>query len=70
MVDDECGGGAALVVLRQHGVVLVGGEGPVDRVAPREHWRGLAAAPDLPEGRPVHAHRLRASLALVDGRSH
>ena len=70
VVDDEGGGGPALVLVPQHREVLVGAELPVHGVEPLEGWGRLAAAADLPEGGPVHPHRLGASLALVDGRRH
>ena len=70
MVYDEGGGGAALVLVGQHGVVLVGGEDAVHRVAPGEHWRGLTPTPDLPERGPVHSDRLGAGLSLVYGRGY
>ena len=68
MVYEKCGGGPALVLVGQHGVVLVGGQLTVDRVDPGERWRRLASAPDLPERRPVDADGLGAGLTLVDGR--
>ncbi len=69
-MDDEGGGGAPLVLVCQHREVLVGLELSVDGVDPLEGGGRLAAAADLPEGGPVHPHRLRASLTLVDRRRH
>jgi len=66
-VDDEGGGGAPLVLVRQHSEVLVGGDGAVDGVGPGEDWRRLAAALDLPEGGPVDPDNLGACLTLVYG---
>ncbi len=69
-MDDEGGGGAPLVLVCQHREVLVGLELSVDGVHPLEGGGRLAAAADLPEGGPVHPHRLGASLTLVDRRRH
>ena len=69
-MDDEGGGGAPLVLVCQHREVLVGLELSVYGVDPLEGGGRLAAAADLPEGGPVHPHRLRASLTLVDRRRH
>lgn len=70
MVYDECGCGAALVLLCVHGEVLVAGELAVDGVDPGEGWRGLTATTNLPEGGSVDPDSLAARLTLVDGRRH
>ena len=67
VVHHHGGDGAALVLVRAHGVVRAVTELPVRGVPPREHRRRLPAALDLPERSAPGPHRLGARLALVDG---